>query len=55
MPSGVTCVTEEHFSFVKWTLAYLALGILGGGLAREKGRDGTGPGEAEGWCLRKWD
>ena len=27
----------------------------GGVLAREYGRDVTGPGEAEGWCLRTWD
>jgi len=49
MPTGVTHVTEEHFSFrvVKRTLTYLALGILKGGLPWELGRDDTGPGEAE--------
>jgi len=31
MSAGVTYVTEEHFFFVKWTLTYLALGILGWG------------------------
>jgi len=31
MPTGVTHVAEEHFFFVKGTLTYLALCILGGG------------------------
>jgi len=31
MPAGVTYVTEEHLFFVKWTLTYLAPGILGDG------------------------
>jgi len=30
MPIGVTYVTEGHLFFVKGTLKYLALGILGG-------------------------
>ena len=30
MPSTLTYVTQQHFFFVKGTLTYLALGILGG-------------------------
>ena len=33
MPTSFTHVTEEHFFFVKGALAYLALGIFGGGAA----------------------
>ena len=33
MPTSVTHITDEHFSFVKGALAYLALGILEGGTA----------------------
>ena len=31
LPAIVTYVTEKHFSFVKRTFTYLALGIFGGG------------------------
>jgi len=31
MPTSITNVIEEHVFFVKEALAYLALGILGGG------------------------
>jgi len=55
-------VTEEHFFFVKGTLTYLALGILGERAAIGVGEGLYGPrggaggaGEAEAWCLRKWD
>jgi len=45
-PTGITYVTEEHFSFVKLerTLTYLALGILGGGAAMGVGEGWYGPG-----------
>jgi len=46
-------VTEKHFSLIKGTLTHLALFIIGGGLAGEEVRCGTGPGEAEGRCLKK--
>ena len=57
MSSGVTYVTisEVHFFFVNGPLTHLALVSSEGGLAREKGRDGTGTGETEGFCLRSWD
>ena len=38
-----------HFFFVKWTLTYLALGILEGGAGREAGEGGYGSGR--GWGL----
>ena len=48
MPTGVTYVAEKHFFLVEETLTHLALCIIR--LAGEEMRDGTGPGEAEGWC-----
>ena len=55
MQTGITNVTEKHCFFVKGTLTHLALSRVSseGGLAVEEVRDGTGPGEAEGWCLEK--
>jgi len=43
MPTSVTHFTKEHFSFVKGapSLAYLALGILGGGAANGVGEGGN--------------
>jgi len=46
-------VTREHFFFVKRALAYLALGIFGGGAAVGGGvwiREGL---MLKVWCLRK--
>jgi len=51
MPTGVTYFTKEHFFFVKWTLTYLALGILGGGPGREAGEGWYGYGSRRGWGL----
>jgi len=53
MPTGFTYVTEKHFFLVKGTLTHLALCIIRGGAGRGGERDGTGPGEAEGWCWEK--
>jgi len=41
MPTSFTNVTEEHFFFVKGALAYLALGILGGGAVTGVERGGV--------------
>jgi len=45
VPAGVTYVTEKHFFFIKGTLTYLTLGILGGGA-------GKGAGEGCYWPVR---
>jgi len=36
-------------------VAYLALGVRGGGLSLGLGGGGMVAGGAEAWCLRKWD
>jgi len=43
MPTCVSHVAEEHFFFVRGTLTYLALGILGGGAAMGVGEGKYGP------------
>ena len=44
MPTGVSYVTEKHFSLVKWTLTHLALCIIRGGAGRGGDERRYGPG-----------
>jgi len=52
VPTGVTYVTEKHFFLVTETLTHLDCVSSEGALVAEEVRDSTGPGEAEGWCLK---
>jgi len=52
IPTGLTYVTEEHFFSSKRLCHTWHWVSSEGWLARKEGRDGTGPGEAEGWCFK---
>jgi len=45
MPSCVIYVTEEHLVFVKWTLTYLTMDVVGWGGKRASGKGGGNGGD----------